>query len=170
MEFFNYLANNPFWFLIALGVFVCLVGVVCIVSRQTISEAALLYCGLLYIIIFFIYSTGRAYASEEYTWKSFFECLYSAIKSFGFELKFEHLDSLMEVSPVYSIAVFVAAFFAGLTLVIGVIEFATAALLNNIFVVFKMIGKKRDIVLGYGNDAFNYCRNNKDNSSHCRCS
>ena len=162
MGFLNYLANNPVWFLIALGIFVFLVGVVCIVSRQTISDAALLYCGVLFLIVFAIYSTGSAYTNQDYTWKSCFECLYAAMKAFGFEVKFSYLDALMAVSPIYSIAVFVSVFFAGVTLVIGLIEFATAALLNNIFVMFKMIGKKRDIVLGYGDDAFNYCKNNKN--------
>ncbi len=161
MDFLNYLANNSFYFLIALGVFLLLVLVVCLVSRQTISEATVIYCGLLFLIIFAIYSTGYAYKNNEYSWTACVECLHASIKSFGFEMKTDIVKDLMAVDKVYSISVVLSIFFSGVTLVIGIIELATAAILNKICSLFKMVGLEREIVLGYTPEAVNYCKNNK---------
>lgn len=161
MTFLEFLTNNSYLFLIALIILIISVIILCIFSRKTLSDFIAVYCGVLFLIIFGIYSVGYANDYGYYKWDSFFRCIHSSIKMFGFEINFDIIQIPLKKDSVYATSLYLATFMAGITMVVGLLELFTSSALNKIFTFFKMMGVKQEIVLGYSEGAISYCKNNK---------
>ena len=150
------------YFLIAIAIFLALVIFLGFFTKTVISKRAIWYSVPLIIYMFLIYYVGYTYAGEPVNGLVLFNCLVYALKSFTFEINSGYVSSLVSVYSVYALSLYLGVICCGLTLVFGAFELVKAAFHNDFYRTLRLLGKKADFVLGYNEDAFKYCKSNKD--------
>ena len=152
---------DSIYFLIAILTFVVVVVILGVFTKTIISKRGIFYSAPLLIYMFVIYVVGYKHAYGSLDFIGAFNCLVAAIKSFTFEIKSDYVIELINEDTIYAASLYIGVICSGFTLVFGVLEVFKVAIYNGIVRLFRLIGFNTDIVLGYNEDAINYCKSNK---------
>ena len=150
------------YFLIAIAIFLTIVVFLGFFTKTVISKRAIWYSVPLVIYMYLIYLVGYMYANESLNGIVLFNCLVYALKSFTFEINSGYVSALVNVDFIYALSLYLGVICSGLTLVFGAFELVKVSFHNDFAKTVRLIGKKADFVLGYNEDAFKYCKSNKD--------
>ena len=152
---------DSIYFLIAILVFVFVVVVLGVFTKTIISKRGVFYSAPLLIYMFIIYVVGYKHTYGSLDFIGAFNCLVAAIKSFTFEIRSDYVINLINEDTIYAASLYIGVICSGFTLVFGVLEVFKVAIYNGVVRLFRLAGFQTDIVLGYNEDAINYCKSNK---------
>ena len=148
------------YFLIAIIIFLLIVVFLGLFTKTIISKRAIWYSVPLTIYMFSIYLIGYLHTNESFNMIVVFNCIVAALKSFAFEVNSGYVSALIAEDFIYALSVYLGVTCCGLTLVFGALELVKTSFYNEIKRFFILFGSKADIILGYNEDAFKYCKSN----------
>lgn len=149
------------FFLIFISLFLIGVIGVCLFTKKIISKQTLWFSIPLILYMFFIYMYGYYESANSLDVAAIFNCFVSALKSFTFEVNTKMVTLLVEKDIIYAISLYAGSACSSLALIFTTLELIKATLTND-FKKFKRLLKSNvSIVLGYNDDAFKYCKNDK---------
>ena len=114
-----------------------------------------------FIILLLMYVTGYLLSGQtEFTIYTFFELFTATLKGFKFEIKQSIVSGALE-NPVFNAAFIIASVITGSSLIFSIISIFSVSIINFFHVKHKM-WHKVDFVVGFNEDAINYCKKNPD--------
>lgn len=147
-------------------VFICIEAVfllVCVLltikRKRIFDKDAIWFTVPAFIILLMMYVTGLLLSGPaEFTFYTFFDLFTASLKGFKFEIN-ETLISATLADPVFNAAFIIASLIAGSSLIFSIISIFSVSIINFLHVKRRMI-RGVDFVVGYNEDAMDYCKKN----------
>ena len=149
------------FFLIFISLFLVFVICLSFFTKKIISKQTAWFSIPLIIYMFSIYLYGCVQSIDTITVSVIFDCLSATLKAFAFEVKDYLVAPLLEKDIIYSISLYIGVACSSLTLLFTTLELIKAVFKNDINKAVRLLKSKTNIVLGYNEDAFKYCKNDK---------
>ena len=146
---------------ILLILFILAYVLISIFNRSFLDKRTFVFSIPIFIIGLILYSYGYANVYQHYDFISFTNCLTATIKSFAFEFKSEFVEPLFANDILFKVDTYMFVLLAGSTLISSIIGLFKISIKNFFGILIRGL-KGADIVVGFNQNAINYCINNKN--------
>ena len=138
-------------------------AILLIVLRKRIFDKETIFLTIpIFFILLAIYIVGFINSGADFTTYSFFKAIGNALDGFKFEAKTDGVSGAL-TNPLFNLSLIIAVFLSGLSLIFSVLGLFSTSIIN-FFMVNNRFKKEVDIVIGYNDEAIQYCKSNsKDN-------
>ncbi len=130
-------------------------------TKKAFSKKTLWYAVPTFCVTFYLYVVGYVYSGAKFTFLSVFVLIAETLESFVLKVSLDTVLGLTLANDWYYAATAIAVSLMGLTLIASVIGLWGANVINRLKVK-KAIKDNREFILGNGESALNYARNNPD--------
>lgn len=129
-------------------------------KRKILDKKTIIITIPVFFLVLFINLVGFVHSNSGFTALNFYTLVSATLKSYKFEAKPDLVAAALD-NGVYEVVYITGIALASSSLILSIVGFFNVAIINGIHVSHRL-HKTPDIVVGYSEDAIDYCRRNKN--------